>query len=327
MEFLKDINWKSDDGVFLPMLNDVARNTFYEQIIKPNVYKKHCVDIGFGTGLLSMIALKHGATHVTAYEVNETRYQLGQLIIKELGLQDCIDLIHDQYSWQMPISKDSVIFSETAGPGIWGEGMWSTIPRTSGYTFLPGQWLLNIEVVPASQNILDLIETRIPNMHAYFAPGVDMDTRFVELINQLMSAPSNTETSTKQGIIHFDYLAQPVWGGGLHHRLTRALGQKVASYNVNILYQTLITIDANGTKIQPIDFGQPKHTLSVDLSLYSQPVILVPRVGMKHNELTLMLDDAESWHWMSHPVLVTPELDRVNISHDFITGEIDFQVG
>jgi predicted RNA methylase len=60
MDFLDRVDFENHDGVYLSMLNDVARNHFYDQILT-EVRNQHCVEIGFGTGLLSMLALKHGA--------------------------------------------------------------------------------------------------------------------------------------------------------------------------------------------------------------------------------------------------------------------------
>lgn len=327
MEFLKDINWKSDDGVFLPMINDVARNVFYEQIIKPNVKDRNCVDIGFGTGLLSMIALKHGAKHVVAYEQDTVRYQLGQHIITELGLQDRIELYQQQYTWQTSLPKDSVVISETMGPGIWGEGLWYSIPRVPGRSFLPNNLFFQIELVPISQNFVEHVESRLPGMHSYFAPGIDVDCRFVELINNLIESKVVDSANKNQGIIKFDYLAQPVWGGGAHYRLAQALGTSVGRYDLDIEKQTLTVADSHGTKVSAIDFDRPQQTLSIDLSLYDQPVLLVPRVGLRHNEISMFLDEAESWHWMSYPVIVTPDVDRITVTHQFANGDLEYQIG
>ena len=42
------------------------------------------LEIGFGTGFLSMLALKHGARSIVAYESDINRYQLGCEVIKIL---------------------------------------------------------------------------------------------------------------------------------------------------------------------------------------------------------------------------------------------------
>jgi predicted RNA methylase len=63
---------------FTFMLKDVDRNLKYEDAIKKQIqhfieeqgFKPRVLDLGAGTGLLSSLALKHGAAHVTAVEVN-----------------------------------------------------------------------------------------------------------------------------------------------------------------------------------------------------------------------------------------------------------------
>jgi predicted RNA methylase len=57
MDFLDRVDFENHDGVYLSMLNDVARNQFYDQVLT-QVRDHDCVEIGFGTGLLSMLALK-----------------------------------------------------------------------------------------------------------------------------------------------------------------------------------------------------------------------------------------------------------------------------
>ena len=91
MEFLKRIDWHNHDGVNLGMINDFMRNQFYDRILSRYVRDQQCTDIGFGTGLLSMLALKHGAKHIRAFESDPDRFQLGCEIISRLGLHDQID--------------------------------------------------------------------------------------------------------------------------------------------------------------------------------------------------------------------------------------------
>ena len=97
MDFLNKIDWQNHDGVNFPMLNDFMRNQFYDRILSRYVQNQSCTDIGFGTGLLTMLALKHGAKHVRAFESDWNRYQLGCEIIRRLGLQSQIELINEKY--------------------------------------------------------------------------------------------------------------------------------------------------------------------------------------------------------------------------------------
>jgi predicted RNA methylase len=64
---------------FLPMIGDTDRNIAYEKAIKQTIegfikdrgYKPSVLDVGAGSGMLTLMALKHGALHVTALEANE----------------------------------------------------------------------------------------------------------------------------------------------------------------------------------------------------------------------------------------------------------------
>jgi len=53
------------------MLNDKIRCETYKNAIAASVKGKTVLDVGAGTGFLSVIAAKAGATHVYAVEVSE----------------------------------------------------------------------------------------------------------------------------------------------------------------------------------------------------------------------------------------------------------------
>ncbi|KAG5192583.1 S-adenosyl-L-methionine-dependent methyltransferase [Tribonema minus] len=71
---------------FLPMLNDVDRNSSYEQAIRDTLLDFNVrqgrppavLDVGASTGMLSMMALKHGASSVTLVEANRTLLDLAE---------------------------------------------------------------------------------------------------------------------------------------------------------------------------------------------------------------------------------------------------------
>jgi predicted RNA methylase len=84
----KLLDWKFDNGISTYMTTDKDRNQFMDRVLARTVKDKNCLDIGFGTGLLSFLAVKHGAKHVTAFEFNYERYLLGQYLIEKMGLQD-----------------------------------------------------------------------------------------------------------------------------------------------------------------------------------------------------------------------------------------------
>ena len=71
---------------FIPMLSDVERNLCYERAIAATIAAfvatekraPRVLDVGAGTGLLSAMALRHGAACVMALEANETVAALGE---------------------------------------------------------------------------------------------------------------------------------------------------------------------------------------------------------------------------------------------------------
>lgn len=90
---LKATNWDGHSfGYSLLMINDHARNQFYRDVIG-DVTGKVVLDIGAGTGLLSVIAVQQGAKEVFAYEHNRQNYEIARAFIERSGLSDRIHLI------------------------------------------------------------------------------------------------------------------------------------------------------------------------------------------------------------------------------------------
>ena len=145
MDFLERIDWQNHDGVNLGMINDFVRNQFYDRIIGRYVQDQNCTDIGFGTGLLSMLALKHGAKHIRAFESDLDRFQLGSEIINRLGLQDRIELINERYD--NLYHPTPITFTETVNGNLWWEGLWNSLPCDDKSIFLPGEYFLELWAV------------------------------------------------------------------------------------------------------------------------------------------------------------------------------------
>jgi len=110
-------------GNYKKMIFDKPRNQWYWELLKQSK-NKVCVDVGFGTGILTLIALHHGAKHVYAYEKDPSTFELGKYIIEELGFSDRVTFVNENYT-----SKDhrhldiELIFHEIIGRNIWKEGI------------------------------------------------------------------------------------------------------------------------------------------------------------------------------------------------------------
>merc|ERR550525_1880462 len=80
------------------MLRDTQRTLAYRNFIMRNGHKfkgKVVMDIGCGTGVLSIFAAKAGAQHVIAVEMSDIAKK-ARVIIKENGLQHQITVIQDK---------------------------------------------------------------------------------------------------------------------------------------------------------------------------------------------------------------------------------------
>jgi len=300
MDFLDSIDFENHNGVYLPMINDVARNQFYDHIL-PEVRDQHCIEIGFGTGFLSMLALKHGARSIVAYESDPDRYRLGCEVIKVLKLQDRITLINKRYD-HVCEHDQTVVFTETVDNNIWGEGLYNSLPRQPGKQFLPGQYFLEIYAVPISTDIASsLIQTHEEH---HFSPGVDVDPRFVSYINLLLSKKYKKPIKSKKGL--------PAGVTELTPMPT------YIDWATNNTYAGRYVVDANTPFVD-----NPVRRLRVDIA--KQPVLIVPRAGMQHGGDRLYLDTGH-WKLPANPAVINAPNSRVTVEHDLHTGKITYKI-
>jgi predicted RNA methylase len=175
------LDFMKDDGVFLPMLNDVGRNIFYKTAIELAAPGKVVCDIGAGTGFLSIIAAHAGAKHVIAVERNFQRYQYTKSIIEKLHLTDRIELVHGDFL-DLDIPAD-VYVSETINTQIFGEDIikLSNHAQKHGGEFIPGQFKIHAEVY--EMHPIFVVDQSGSEAFEY-NPEVDVDPGFANIINQ-----------------------------------------------------------------------------------------------------------------------------------------------
>lgn len=78
-----------------PMMNDTVRNDAYEKALKSALKNGAVVlDIGSGSGLLAMMAARHGATKVTTCEQVSMVAEKAKVIIKRNGFENQIQVIN-----------------------------------------------------------------------------------------------------------------------------------------------------------------------------------------------------------------------------------------
>jgi hypothetical protein len=307
------IDWQNHDGVNIPMINDYVRNQFYESVISKNVRGKKVVDIGFGTGLLSILCLKHGATSIVAFEDNVERYELGLEIIKKCALENKIQLINHRYNWQTNIDAD-VIVTETVNGDLWQEGLWQSLPRVNDILFLPGEYFVELYVKEIPKSFAEMIDYDTKS-ESFFMPGVDLDDRFVDTINQYVCEWHNKTYSgmptvnTVEDIHYFDNRIDGPWGFIPFMRLVDS---------EKYLKQSIL-IDANNTQDINFDATHLETTLEVDPKQYS---IVVPRYGMQHDDDKLYLDTG---HWgPTQDAVIVNGKEQVTFRHSVKNGTIQY---
>ncbi|KAM5159350.1 protein arginine N-methyltransferase 9 isoform 1-T1 [Callospermophilus lateralis] len=126
--FYRVANWLVERWHFI-MLNDTKRNMIYNAAIQKAVCSgfKSVLDIGAGTGILSMFAKKAGAQSVYACELSKTMYELACDVVAANKMEAGIKLLHMK-SLDLEIPKHipervSLVVTETVDAGLFGEGI------------------------------------------------------------------------------------------------------------------------------------------------------------------------------------------------------------
>jgi hypothetical protein len=322
MEFLQRIDFKNHDGVNLAMINDFMRNQFYDRVLENRVQDQHCMDIGFGTGLLSVLAIKHGAIDIVAYESDVDRYELGCQMIDLLGLQNRITLLNQRYDHTMGLHNIDVVFTETVNGNLWWEGLHNSIPRSPGYQFLPGQYFLEMHAVLVPEAFAHgLIEYSEDSYK--FAPGININEKFVSAVNLMIAKKYQLPVQTKNktvlqpGIVTFDRQQSTVWGWIPYQRAI-AQGQCVANY--------VLDIERNTVNDRPIDFDQRRLELHINTDQYQdQTVLIVPRAGMQHDNNKMYLDTGH-WGPTEDPIILHRPKGNLVVTHNLHNGKISYQL-
>lgn len=103
-------------GLNQGMLGDIDRFHMFNSSLAQTVSGKVVLDIGSGSGLLAVAAIKNGAQFVYAVEQNLSCVAFMRQVFKQYGFEDRIQIIHSDFLEQsLPVfgKKVEVIVSET----------------------------------------------------------------------------------------------------------------------------------------------------------------------------------------------------------------------
>lgn len=121
------------------MLNDYQRNINYSEAIKEAIMKKNIgiLDIGTGTGILSMMCKSNGGMNISSCEMNEAMYCVAKDCIYNNNMSNDINLICKS-SYDIEIGKDikekvNLIVTEIIDAGLLGEEIVPTLRDAQKY--------------------------------------------------------------------------------------------------------------------------------------------------------------------------------------------------
>ncbi|KAJ2615912.1 Nuclear SAM-dependent mono-and asymmetric methyltransferase [Coemansia sp. RSA 1365] len=117
-------------GIHEEMLKDEVRTVSYRDAIMKNKHifqDKIVLDVGCGTGILSMFAAKAGAKHVIGVDMSNI-IDKAKLIVEENGLSDKVTLLKGKMEEvAMPYEQVDIIISEWMGYFLLYESMLDTV--------------------------------------------------------------------------------------------------------------------------------------------------------------------------------------------------------
>jgi type II protein arginine methyltransferase len=140
-------------GWHFAMMDDKDRNDAYEEAIRRAVPGRSVLDIGCGAGLLSMMAARAGAVHVTSCEAVGVIAERARDIIAKNGLSSRITVI-GRPSQELVVGKDmaqraEVLVTETFSSGLINEYVLPTVEHAHANLLLP-----QATVIPAAASAM-----------------------------------------------------------------------------------------------------------------------------------------------------------------------------
>jgi hypothetical protein len=315
------------------MFNDSIRNNFYKKILTGCVADKHCLEVGFGTGILSIIACDLGAKHVIAYEHNPAAYSFGQDLISTLKLSDRILLLNETFepSKLSQHHKIDVMFSETVDNALWGEGWYlNTFINDPNVNILPEKYFFESFCIEVEDNYAQGL---LMGPEHLCNPGIPINHQFVDFINQHLTSGASKDTVVSKideyhtnKIVDISLANQGTFWGW-HTQLMEAfdIRQKVADfqYALDLNKKNIILTDKYKTTIKKINLDLSSIEFELKMENPDSNYLIFFRVGLESGNEKFYLDSGHFGPFSSAFLLRSSCKNKiVNLSHNLFDGGI-----
>jgi type II protein arginine methyltransferase len=199
------------------MLNDRERNDAFAVALERRLWPGcHVLDIGSGSGLLAMIAVRAGAGKVTTCEANPALAELTRQITTANGMAAVIDVV-TMHSTDMRVGHElsspaDFVVSEIVDCGLIGEGLLPTLHHARRELLAPGG-----ELVPQGGRILAcLVESEAISRLNRVQHAAGFDVRLFNSVATVGHFPVRLNTwpqrllSAPVEVVRFDLQSDPL---------------------------------------------------------------------------------------------------------------------
>jgi predicted RNA methylase len=155
------------------MINDKERNIFYKKLLERHVVDKNVIDVGFGSGILSIMAIKLGAKKVVAYEQDYELAEFGKKIIQQLNLEDKIEIVNERFNTFHLRGDEDVLIHEIFSEDLFGEYLYYSL-KDCPIPIVPNIYKCEVFIREATdkESMYFNRNAAIPHPIYFFDPGV-----------------------------------------------------------------------------------------------------------------------------------------------------------
>lgn len=294
-------------GLGIKMINDKVRNRFYDQLLKECGGKK-CIEVGGGSGLLTLLALKHGAEHIVCFEMEVKVCEVLKDVVEHCGYNDKVTIINEKFKSssieKYNLQNYDLIFHELFGDNIWNDLGWpirSTFDRRIDIPIIPNLCINDFYIFDVKEESVSRINNltqKIPE----FNPGVDIELKFIEYYNKCI------EYFNIKGNEDSECIVKKINVKTFSSEIKKEFIGEIKHY-----HRYLFDLNSSDYDDIFIKFKLPKK---------ENPYVLLPiyRVGSSDN--ILRLDESENSWEKSDAFLITTKKENVWFELNMINGTI-----